>query len=148
MASSAQDMYLESRILSADGVELVQILYQAALESVGKARRHLREGDIAARSREITRAAAVVAELAASLDREAGGDLSRNLLELYDYMQRKLLEANFYQSDPILAEVSRLLATLLEGWMSCKAPVRQWSQAPYPMADPEPEYGRLVAVNY
>jgi hypothetical protein len=34
MASSAQDMYLESRILSADGVELVQILYQAAYISI------------------------------------------------------------------------------------------------------------------
>ncbi len=146
MMSIAQDSYLESRILSADGVELVQILYQAALESVEKARRYLQEGEIAARSREITRATAVIAELAVSLDR-AAGDLSRNLLELYDYMQRKLIEANFHQSDPILAEVSRLLATLLEGWMHCN-PVRELPEPPYAMADPEPEYGRLVAVNY
>jgi flagellar protein FliS len=146
MASSAQDMYLESRILSADGVELVRILYRAALESVEKARRHLEEGDIAARSREITRAAAVIAELAVSLDYDAGGALSRNLIELYDYMQRRLLEANFYQSEPILAEVSRLLATLLEGWMSCEPNVRQWPEAP--IAEPEPEYAGLVAVNF
>ncbi len=137
MASSAQDMYLESRILSADGVELVQILYQTALEAVERARRHLAAGDIAARSREITRAAAVVAELASTLNLDAGGALARNLLELYDYMQRKLLEANFYQSEPLLAEVSRLLATLLEGWMNCNPRV----------AEPEPQYGRLVAVS-
>ncbi len=146
MASSAQDIYLESRILSADGVELVRILYQAALESVEKARRHLREGDIAARSRAITRAAAVIAELSVSLDHDAGGALSRNLLELYDYMQRRLLEANFYQSEPMLAEISRLLATLLEGWMSCEPQARQWSEAP--IVEPEPEYCGLVAVNY
>lgn len=139
-------MYLESRILSADGVELVRILYQAALESVEKARRHLREGDIAARSRAITRATAVIAELAVSLDHDAGGALSRNLLELYDYMQRRLLEANFCQSEPMLAEVSRLLATLLEGWMDCEPHARQWNEAPF--GEPEPEYGGLVAVNY
>lgn len=100
MVSSAQDVYLESRVLSADGVELVQILFQAALESVEKARRHLSQGDIAARSKEITKASAILAELALSLDHSAGGDLSRTLLELYDYMQRRLLEANIQQSEP------------------------------------------------
>lgn len=145
MASSAQDIYLESRILSADGVELVRILYQAALESVEKARRHLKEGDIAARSREITRAAAVLSELAVSLDLDAGGALSRNLLELYDYMQRRLLEANFLQSEPILAEVSRLLATLLEGWMSCHPDSGHRNEAP--IVELAPDYGGLVAVS-
>lgn len=124
-------MYLESRVLSADGVELVRILYQSALESVEKARRHIEEGDIAARSREISRVAAVLTELSVSLDSDAGGPLGRNLLELYDYMQRRLLEANFYQSEPVLAEISRLLATLLEGWMSC-----------------EPQAAEPVAVNF
>ncbi|MGE5569277.1 MAG: flagellar export chaperone FliS [Rhodospirillales bacterium] len=145
MASSAQDIYLESRILSADGVELVRILYQAALESVEKARRHLKEGDIAARSREITRASAVLSELAVSLDLDVGGALSRNLLELYDYMQRRLLEANFLQSEPILAEVSRLLATLLEGWMSCNPDSGHTNEAP--IVDMAPDYGGLVAVS-
>jgi hypothetical protein len=33
--------------------------------------------------------------------------------------------------------------------MSCKAPVRQFPEARYEVADEEePEYGRLVAVNY
>ncbi|HOK45888.1 MAG TPA: flagellar export chaperone FliS [Bryobacteraceae bacterium] len=146
MASSAQDIYLESRILSADGVELVRILYQAALESVEKARRHLREGDIAARSREINRATAVLTELTLSLDLDAGGALSRNLLELYDYMQRRLLEANFLQSEPILAEVSRLLATLLEGWMNCHPETEQKNEVP--VVELAPDYGGMIAVSY
>jgi flagellar protein FliS len=119
MATSASTAYLESKIFSADPVELVQILYRAALESLGHARRYLQEGDVAARSHEISRTMAVLTELMLSVDREAGGPLAANLLELYDYMQRRLIEANAEQTEAPLAEVGRLLATLLEGWMHC-----------------------------
>ena len=47
-----KDAYLESRVLSANPLELICILYQFALDSVRDARRHLAAGDIVARSRE------------------------------------------------------------------------------------------------
>jgi len=122
MPSNAFAAYLESEIMSADPVELIQILYKAGLEAVGQARRHLQQGDIASRSREITRASAILTELSLAVDRESGGPLSRNLIELYDYMQRLLIEANVEQSEPPLAEAGRLLATLLEAWMNCRPP--------------------------
>jgi len=122
MAIPAHDAYLESKVLSADPLELVRIMYQGALEAVANARRRLAENDVLGRSREITRAHAILTELALSLNHEAGGDLSRNLAELYDYMQRRLLEAHLQQSDAPLAEVAKLLATLLEGWNQCHPP--------------------------
>lgn len=140
MVSVAEEAYLESQILSADGVELVQLLYQGALQAVENARRHLRQGNIVARSREISRAVAILAELALSVNRDADPALGRNLIELYDYMQRRLLEANVNQAEPPLAEVSRLLATMLEGWLSCKAPARPWADAKVPVLEAEPEY--------
>jgi flagellin-specific chaperone FliS len=67
--------------------------------------------------------------------------LGSNLIELYDYMQRRLIVANVEQSDPPLAEVAQLLATLLEGWMSCQAPTNPWLNAPPPLpAEPTPDY--------
>jgi flagellar protein FliS len=120
MGNSAYAAYLESKILSADPVELVQILYRAALESVGSARRHLQQGDIAGRSKQISRAMSVITELILAVDRETGGTLAQNLLELYDYMQRRLIEANVEQKEEPLAEVGRLLGTLLEGWMQSR----------------------------
>ena len=41
MWRNAYDTYLEDRILSADPVELVHMLYQAATTAIGDARRHL-----------------------------------------------------------------------------------------------------------
>jgi flagellar protein FliS len=139
MASNSQNLYLESRILSADPVELVQMLYQGALESIESARKHLKAGDIAARSQAVTKACDILIELTASLDHSAAGDFSRNLLELYDYMSRRLLEANFRQSDEPLAEVAKLLSTLLEGWLNCKAVVPPKPAQPKPEYVPEPD---------
>ncbi len=120
MPTNAQYKYFESRILSADPMELIEILYEAALESVAKAIRHLRDGDIAARSKEISRAHAILVELGFSLNRDADPKLAANLVELYDYMERLLNEANSRQIEPPLAEVAKLLGTLREGWANCR----------------------------
>jgi flagellar protein FliS len=116
MWQNAHDAYLEERILSADPVELVHLLYEASITAVGDARRHLAAGDIRARARSISKACEILAELTSSLDHEQGGEISRRLAQLYGYMHRRLLEANFQQSDNPLAEVAGLLATLAEGW--------------------------------
>jgi flagellar protein FliS len=103
-------------------MKLVNILYRAALESVGAARRHLAAGEIRERSRQISKGWELLHELAGSLDHERGGDLSRNLSDLYVYMQNRLLEANMQQKDAPLAEVETLLTTLAEAWTAVKLP--------------------------
>jgi len=116
MWSNAHDAYLESRVESADPVQLVRMLYQGAIGSVREARNHLAKGDIAHRSRAISKAHAILTELLVSLDHERGGEISIRLARLYDYMQRRLLEANLQQVDAPLAEVLGLLSTLNEAW--------------------------------
>jgi flagellar protein FliS len=113
----ALNVYEENRILSASRVELVRILYSAAARAVGDARECLRAGDIAARSRAITRAQMALLELAGSVDR-GKGEISERLLALYDYMLGRLTQANLQQEEAPLAEVGRLLGTLQEGWSS------------------------------
>src|ERR1017187_9768096 len=122
MWNSGHDAYLESRVLAADPIELVNLLYQAGLEAVREARRHLAGGRIADRSREITKACQVVIELATSLDHERGGEISKRLALLYDYMQRRLLEANMHQTDAPLADVLGPLTTLSEAWAGIRTP--------------------------
>jgi len=63
----------------------------------------------------------IVTELALSLDHAAGGELSKNLAELYAYTQTLLIQANVQQSDPPLEEAERLMSTLLDAWQTCLA---------------------------
>jgi flagellar protein FliS len=113
------DSYRESEILSADPLKLVEILYRAAIESISEARGYLAAGAIRERSNSISKACEILMELAVNVDRERGGDIAKNLIELYDYMQFRLIEANIQQIDKPLLEVNSLLQTLLEGWQSC-----------------------------
>lgn len=148
MFQSAHDAYLENRVLSAEPLELVQMLYQGAIGAVQDARHHLANGKIMERSRAVTKACAILIELTAALNREAAGELAKRLGSLYDYMRRKLLEANFGQSDEPLGEVLSLLATLAEAWTKIgkrsHVPVANnnpWPDAPaYAGAEPETSY--------
>ena len=142
MWQNAHDTYLESRIEAADPLELVRLLYQGAIASVKEARRHLAAGEIGARSRAISKALAILTELSASLDHTRGGELSQRLGQLYDYMQRQLLEANFRQTDGPMTEVLGLLATLGEAWDGIQEeakperPESPWAQEPPQEAAP------------
>jgi flagellar protein FliS len=122
MRTNRYNNYFDDEILAANPVRLIQLLYRGALDSIATARRCLRAGDIRARSRAISKAMEIVTELSLALDHAAGGELSRNLAELYAYGENLLIQANTHQSDPPLAEVERLLSTLLQAWEDCPAP--------------------------
>lgn len=116
MSNNPYDAYLESAVMSADPLQLVRMAYAAAISAVSHARNRLEEGDIRGRSQSVSKAIEILAQLSHSLNHEAGGELSRNLVELYDYMSRRLIEANFKQIDEPMAEVLRLLTTVAEAW--------------------------------
>ena len=110
--------YFENEILAADPLKLVQLLYRGALEALECARRYLRSGDIRARSQAITKALAILHELSSSLDHSRGMELSASLAEMYDYIERLLIDANTRQVEAPLKEAEQLLTTLLEAWQA------------------------------
>jgi len=136
MAYDAQNAYLESRILSADPVELIRVLYQTGVGAVQDARRHLADGKIMERCKAVNKATQVVTQLLTALDHERGGEISQRLAALYSYMLGKLIEANFKQRDEPLAEVLSLLATLAEGWEGVR-PAEKQQEAPANPWNPE-----------
>lgn len=115
-----KEAYL-ANVLSADPMELVCLLYQHAQDAVRDARQHLKNRDIAARGKAISKAVALIGELNGSLDHNAGGAISANLKDLYGYMTRRLTEANLKQQDAPLAEVESLLSTLGQAWQEARA---------------------------
>jgi flagellar protein FliS len=116
MPSNPYAAHLDVSILTAEPIELVRILYRTALDSVSAARAHLAAGEIQERAQAINKALSVIHELALSLNPKAEPTLANTLAELYDYMQRRLLAANFEQSDAPLAEVMGLLETMTDAW--------------------------------
>lgn len=116
MVNDIRDAYLESKVMAADPVELIRMLYEGALKSIGEARRLLNAGDIRGRSRAITKTTEFLAELVSSLDTAKGGEIALRLNQLYGYMLQRLADANREQAEMPLIEVANLLATLDEAW--------------------------------
>lgn len=107
---------LETEVLTAEPIQLVQLMYRGALDAIAGARRALADGDIATRSCLLSKAMGIINELALSLDHSQQPALCRNLVELYDYMVRRLIDANVKQIEPPMAEVATLLGELSAAW--------------------------------
>ena len=58
----------------------------------------------------------IIAELQATLNHEAGGELSVTLDRLYDYYSRRLFEANLKKQVEPVVEVERFLRELRDAW--------------------------------
>ncbi|NWG13337.1 MAG: flagellar export chaperone FliS [Acidobacteria bacterium] len=118
--------YREMEISTATPQQLVVILYDGAIRSLQEAREYLDMGRIEARNRAVNRAMAIISELQASLNFEAGGKLAESLESLYVYMNRRIFAASFGQTGEPLSEVIALLGTLRSAW----AEIAQQTQAP------------------
>jgi len=122
MRNHGYQTYLDQEVLAASPLKLIQLSYGAAIESVRAAQRFVCQRDIRARVRAINKAIGILTELSRSLKYEASPSLSQKLAGLYDYIVRRLIEANLQQSEKPLAEAEALLCTLAEAWKACAPP--------------------------
>ncbi len=113
-----------SAVASSDGYRLVQLLLEGALERLAAARGHMERGELASKGERIGRVLAIVAELRGTLDMDRGGDIARNLRDLYDYAESLLLRANTENRVDHLEEVSSLIREIKLGWDGISAAVR------------------------
>ena len=105
-----------SGIVYANPHQLVQMLLSGALDRVAMAKGHMMRAEIGQKAECISRSIAIIDGLRMSLNKDMGGELARNLDDLYDYMARKLLEANSQDKPKLLDEVSSLLAEIKDAW--------------------------------
>lgn len=96
--------------------QLVVMLYQGALRFLARARGHFETRNLEGINNNIIRAQEIVAELLSSLDRDTGGEIADSLAALYNYMYRRLVEANLTKDPEPVEEVAQLLRTLLPAW--------------------------------
>lgn len=111
-----QSIDLKGRVESASPARLIQMLYEGLAGNVQKTQQAIENKDYAAKAESLTKSLAIVAALRESLDSSAESELPYNLDNLYDYIQRRLIEANQTLSLETLGEVSELVNTLKGGW--------------------------------
>ncbi|HBX59062.1 MULTISPECIES: flagellar export chaperone FliS [unclassified Methylophaga] len=107
---------VESEVNFASPHRIIQMLMEGALSKIATAKGCIDRNDIAEKSRQITWGMNIIQGLRTSLDAQKGGEVAANLDALYEYMGRRLLEANVSNDVAILDEVSSLLMEVKAGW--------------------------------
>ena len=96
--------------------KLIAMLLDGALERIASASGAMNRGELAASGEAIGKAISIVDSLRVSLDHEQGQSLAESLSALYDYMTRRLLEANATKDADMLVEVADLLKEVKIAW--------------------------------
>ena len=111
-----QQVGVHSGLMDASPHRLVQMLMEAVLEKIAKAKGNILRNEIAEKGANIGKVITIIEGLRASLDKDSGGEIAQNLNDLYDYMTRQLLTANLRNDEAVLDEVFSLMTEIKSGW--------------------------------
>lgn len=108
---------VETGVVAANPHKLIVMLFEGALVAIRTAVQQMQKGNIPEKGMAISKAIMIVENgLRASLNKKAGGDIAESLDALYEYMGKRLLEANLKNDTKILEEVYTLLMELKTAW--------------------------------
>ena len=108
--------------------QLIELMLSGALERVASAIGAIERNETAQTGESIGKAISIVDSLRVSLDVEKGGEIAKNLGQLYDYITRRLLEASVSKQPELLAEVASLLKEIKAGWDQVPADLHHASE--------------------
>lgn len=101
--------------------KIISLLMQGAIDRMTQAKGCIKHNDIAGRNRYIGKAVEIIECLKHSLEHKHDESMTANLDSLYDYMGRRLFQANLKNSSDIIDEVIGLLSTIFDGWKELEA---------------------------
>lgn len=108
---------VESAVMSASPHQLIVLLFDGALSAMVRARLFMQQGELAAKGEALSKAINIIDNgLKAGLDNEKGGELAENLSSLYDYMIRRLMQANLRNDVAAIEEIEGLLTNIADAW--------------------------------
>ena len=111
-----QQVNAHAQVSEASPHRLIQMLQAGALDRIAQAQGAMSRGQTEMKGMLIGKAIDIIGGLREGLNLEAGGELAANYDRLYDYMARRLIEANRKNDTRILDEVAGLMRELKAGW--------------------------------
>jgi flagellar protein FliS len=120
--------YKKTVLATSDRVQIILMLYEGALSHLKMAKQKIENGDIISKGPHFTKATNIISELSNVLDMEKGGEISRNLRSLYDFVLQRLLQANLKNDITALEEAEKIIGTLRDGWREMMKELKQTSQ--------------------
>lgn len=112
--NNAYQKYQQNMVNTATPQELTLMLYNGLVKFLKLSAQAIDEKDIEKANNYIVRAQDIVTEFMCTLDMQY--DISKPLMSLYDYMNRRLIEANFRKEKAIVEEILGFAEELRDTW--------------------------------
>lgn len=122
MAGLYSQVNLDSQIHgNANPHKLIEMLYDGFFAELAKARGAMRAREIEAKCNAISKAIRIVEEgLRTALDPKVGGQIARDLEELYTFVSKRLVLANARNDEKLLDECASVMRPLQEAWAAIR----------------------------
>lgn len=111
---TAQNAYKQNSVTTASPGELTLMLYNGCLKFLNKAKLAIQDKNIQDKNTNLIKAQTIISELMATLNMDI--EVSKNMLALYEYMNRRLVEANIQNEISIIEEVEGLVTEFRDTW--------------------------------
>lgn len=112
--SNPYQSYQQNSVNTASPGELTLMLYNGCLKFIHQAKKAIMDKNIEAKNTNIQKAQNIIQELMVTLNMDV--EVSQNMMSLYDYMNRRLMEANIKNDTGILDEVEGLVTEFRDTW--------------------------------
>lgn len=106
--------YQQNSVNTASPGELTLMLYNGCLKFLSQARKAIESGSIEDRNRNVQKAQSIIQELMVTLNMDIA--VSKDMLSLYDYLNRRLVEANLKNDAAIVQEVEGFVIEFRDTW--------------------------------
>ncbi|MCP1160492.1 flagellar export chaperone FliS [Bacillus infantis] len=106
--------YQQNSVTTASPGELTLMLYNGCLKFINQAKKAIADKNVEAKNTNIQKAQNIIRELMVTLNMDL--EVSQNMMSLYDYMNRQLIEANLKSDIAILDEVEGLVTEFRDTW--------------------------------
>src|SRR4051794_32288186 len=116
MTNQAANQYLRAKVLTATPEQLQLMLYDGAIAFAEQAKLALQKNDFENSFNGISRAQKIIAELSSSLRPSVAPELCGKLASLYNFVYRKLIEANIEHKVESLDDALSILRYQRETW--------------------------------
>ena len=117
LAGNPYAQYQQAQVDTASPERLLLMLYEGAIRFLNAGRKGLTDRKFDVAHKNIVRAQDIILEFMATLNMKDGGEVAQNLFDLYDYMNRRLSQANAEKNVAILDEVLGFVRELHEAWV-------------------------------
>lgn len=107
--------YLQNSIMSAGKGELTLMLYNGAIRFVKQGINNIENKNMQGAHSSIIRAQEIISELNGTLNMDY--EISKNMSLLYDYINRRLVEANIKKDKQILEEALSFIEGFRDTWV-------------------------------